>query len=210
MKIFIDIETIPGLERPEPHEVKVDARLKDPEKIKAAQADGLEDAYRRQALDSMAGRIWCIGVAKDDDAPQCFIGEDEREVLSQLQDFVSACRPNGRDIEWVGHNAVAFDMRWIWRKAVKYGLGKLAFYIRPDKYRGNIRDTMLIWACGDTRDFVSLDKLAHYLGVGEKTPGMDGSKVYDLWLAKDTKSCAAYCAQDVVLTRAVYQRLPDA
>ena len=133
MKIFIDIETIPGLERPEPHEVKVDARLKDPEKIKAAQADGLEDAYRRQALDSMAGRIWCIGVAKDDDAPQCFIGEDEREVLSQLQAFVSACRPNGRDIEWVGHNAVAFDMRWIWRKAVKNGLGKLAFYIRPNK-----------------------------------------------------------------------------
>lgn len=209
MKIFIDIETIPGPVRPEPCEVHVDARLKDPEKIKAAQKEGLEESYRRQALDSMTGRIWCIGVAKDDDEPRCFIGDDEREVLCQLQLFVQECRPTGRDIEWVGHNAVAFDMRWVWRKAVKYGLGKLAFYIRPDKYRGNIRDTMLIWACGDTRDYVSLDKLAHYLGVGEKTPGMDGSKVYDLWLAGDAKGCAEYCAADVALTRAVYSRLPE-
>lgn len=210
MQIFIDIETIPGPVRPEPHEVKVDARLKDPEKIRAAQSEGLEDSYRKQALDSMAGRIWCIGVAKDDEPPRCFIGEDERGILAQLQSFVKECHPQGRDIEWVGHNAVAFDMRWIWRKAVKYGLDNLAFYIRPDKYRGNIKDTMLIWACGDTRDFVSLDKLAQYLGVGEKTPGMDGSKVYDLWIAHDADACAAYCSADVVLTRAVYKRLPEA
>jgi len=209
MKIFIDIETIPGPVRPELCEVKVDARLKDPEKIKAAQEEGLEESYRRQALDSMAGRIWCIGVAKDDDEPRCFIGDDEREVLHQLQLFVQQCRPTGRDVEWVGHNAVAFDMRWVWRKAVKYGLEKLAFYIRPDKYRGNIRDTMLIWACGDTRDYVSLDKLAHYLGVGKKTPGMDGSKVYELWLAGDAEGCAEYCVADVALTRAVYARLPE-
>jgi 3'-5' exonuclease len=207
MKIFIDIETIPGPVRPEPHEVKIDARLKDPEKVKAAQEDGLEDAYRKQALDSMAGRIWCIGVAKEDDDPVCFIGEDERELLERLEAFLRECKPTGRDVEWVGHNAASFDMRWVWRRAVKYDLAYLASLIRPDKYRGNIVDTMLLWACGDTRDYVSLDKLARFLGVGEKTPGMDGSKVYDLWVAGDASACAEYCAADVELTRSVYYRL---
>jgi len=207
MRIFIDIETIPGPVRPEPHEVSAPANYKDPEKIRAYQEANIDEAYRKQALDSMTGRIWCIGVALENDAPVTFVGDDERVLLEQLSDFVRQADPMHKDIVWIGHNAASFDMRWVWRRCMKYELSYLAFYILPDKYKGNIKDTMLIWACGDTRDYVSLDKLAQFLGLGEKTPGMDGSKVYDLWVAGDTKACTDYCARDVELTRAVYLRL---
>jgi predicted PolB exonuclease-like 3'-5' exonuclease len=208
MEIFIDIETIPSATRPELHEVKVDARLKDQEKVKAAQQEGLEDSYRKQALDSMAGRIWCIGVAFNDEPAFALIGDNEAKLISQLgQAIFAAQKIHGEEIMWVGHNAVGFDMKWLWRKAHQHGNGYIRQHITLDRYKGNVRDTMLMWACGDSRDYVKLDMLAKFLGVGEKTPGMDGSKVYDLWLAGDADACAEYCRADVELTRAVYRRL---
>jgi 3'-5' exonuclease len=208
MEIFIDIETIPGPVRPELHEVKIDARLKDPEKVKAAQQEGLEDAYRKQALDSMAGRIWCIGVAFNDEPAVALIGDNEADLISQLGHAIFEAKEiDGENVVWVGHNAVGFDIKWLWRKAHQHGSLYVRHHINIDRYKGNVRDTMLMWACGDSRDYVKLDALAKCLGVGEKTPSMDGSKVYDLWLAGDADACAEYCKDDVELTRAVYRRL---
>jgi len=208
MQIFIDIETIPGPVRPELHEVKIDARLKDPDKIAAAQFEGLEDAYRKQALDSMSGRIWCIGVAFNYGPAVALIGDNEAALMSLLaQAMFAAQEIPGEEVVWIGHNAVNFDMKWLWRKAHQHDMPFIRQHISLDRYKGNVRDTMLMWACGDSRDYTKLDTLAKFLGVGEKTPGMDGGKVYDLWMAGDAEACAKYCGADVELTRAVYRRL---
>jgi hypothetical protein len=207
MRIFIDIETIPGETKPKAHEVSAPANYKDPEKIRAYQESNVDDAYRKQSLDSMTGRIWCIGVAIDDGPVTAWVDNSERALLEHLSDYVKEADPAHKEITWVGHNAAGFDMKWIWRRAIKYDLPYLLFYIQNDRYRGNIKDTMLMWSCGDSRDYVSLDKLARFLGLGNKTSGMDGSKVYDLWMEDKQSECAEYCKQDVALTRAVYRKL---
>lgn len=208
MQIYIDIETVPGEHRPSVDEVQAPANYKDQEKIRAYQIANVEEAYRKQALDSMAGRIWCIGVAIDDGPVDVAVSIDECELILHLDRQIEReLREDYTPPIFIGHNAVNFDMKWIWRRAVKIGCKSLAQRINFDRYRGNIRDTMTMWGCGDNRDYVSLDKLAEYLGVGRKTPGMDGSKVYDLWQAGDTASVIEYCKQDVELTRDVYRRL---
>lgn len=207
MRIFIDIETIPGESKPALHEVSAPANYKDPEKIRAYQEANVDEVYRKQALDSMTGRVWCIGLAIDDAEPTAWVSESEKDLLEGLSSLLTKSNLAPREVMWVGHNALSFDMRWLWRRCIKYGLTGLAGFIDLDRYRGNVRDTMLMWSCGDSRDYVSLDKLARFLGLGSKTPGMDGSKVYDLWCDGKAQECADYCKQDVELTRAVYQRL---
>lgn len=210
MQIYIDIETIPGEHRPCVDEVQAPANYKDPEKIRAYQLANVDEAYRKQALDSMAGRIWCIGVAIDDGPVTVSVSDNENDLVGGLHNMLNkethgvVCQS---DMVFIGHNAFAFDMKWIWRRAVKIGCKSLAQRINFDRYRGNIRDTMTMWGCGDNRDYVSLDKLAEFLGVGRKAPGMDGSKVFDLWQAGDTAAVIEYCKQDVELTREVYKRL---
>jgi len=54
----------------------------------------------------------------------------------------------------------------------------------------------------------SLHKLSVALGVNSpKDQGIDGSKVYDFFLAGKTEEIAKYCMRDVEATREVYKRI---
>jgi len=216
MRVFIDIETLPGPEKPALEEVKVPSNYKDPAKIRAYQEKKLEGVYRNQALDSMKGQIWAIGWAIDDEPARCLIqGVDgihsERDLLNRFYEELQAISQNiyGRDIHlvnltWIGHNIKAFDLTWLWRHALKYRLYNLAEIIPRERYSKQIVDTMEVWAA-DYKDRVSLDNIASFLGLPGKPDGIDGSKVYDLYQAGRLKEIADYCQQDVELTRQIYE-----
>lgn len=206
--VYIDIETFAGQTPPAPESIAAPANYKDPDKIAAYQRDKLDEAWRKQALDSMAGQIICIGYAIGNDPVQTItVGIDvssERSALEQLGMAAAYIRTKDT-IEWIGHNFQGFDGIWLRRKAIKYGLVELARSINLDRYRGNVRDTMLMWSPHDARDRVSLDNIAEYLCLGEKTG--NGAMVHDLWIAGRRQEIAEYCRQDVELTRAVYNHL---
>jgi hypothetical protein len=63
---------------------------------------------------------------------------------------------------------------------------------------------MEMWAV-DFKDYVSLDKIAKFLGLGGKEEGIDGSKVYDMWLEGQLEKIEKYCREDVELVREVYK-----
>ena len=207
-EVFIDIETIPGPQKPRLEDIPAPGNYKDPSKIQAYKEGKLEEAYRSQALDSMAGELLAIGIAIDDEPAQVEIrGLNGRDTELDLLAWLVNRTKNLSPIMWVGHNVKSFDLQWIWRRCIQTGLYELARKIPRERYSKQIIDTMELWAGPDYRDRTSLSKIAKFLSLDGKPEGMDGSKVYDAYIAGDLKSIAAYCAHDVDLTRKIFRQI---
>lgn len=211
-KIFVDIETIPGPTPPDLEDIQAPANYKDPAKIKAYKESKIQEAHRTQAFDSMRGEIVAIGFAVEGPGgklhrePQVLIRdpalfEDEADLMEVFEEQIESYKP----ATWIGHNVKTFDLQWLWRKAVKYDLVRLAKMIPRERYSKQAIDTLELWAGPDYRDKTKLDDIASFLGINGKTPGMDGSQVYDLYQEKRYQEIADYCRQDVWLTKQVYE-----
>lgn len=209
--LYIDIETIPGPVIPTIDEMmeKCPASYKKPDSIRTWAEENQMEQHRKQALDSMQGEILAVGFAHNDNEPGCAIrtnGMDERTLLTMveagLMQIVKAHK--GVAPVWVGHNIKGFDLPWMWRKCLKYGLYDLARSIPKGRYTKDIEDTMEMWAT-DYKDHVSLSKIAGFFGLNGKTEGLDGSKVYDAYLAGEHGRIAEYCKGDVALTREIHR-----
>ena len=108
----------------------------------AAKADEVGDAnWRKTAFDATKGHICCIGWAMDDNPPEAdFIQTvaDEKDILrfffSELHKSFDARR---RPL-FIGHNHVAFDLPFIFRRAVILGVEPPMFF-RDSRKRGTSR-----------------------------------------------------------------------
>lgn len=213
MNCYVDIETLPTGERIDPQTLQPPGNLKKAETIQAWYENDApaiaEELFRKRALNSMEGRLLCVGFALESDAPMVIrTDEDEEAGLRAFQETLRASISEGDRISWVGHNALGFDMLWIWRRAVKYGLAWLVRRINLDRYKGNVEDTMLMWGGANAfQERARLEEIARFLGCGCKTSGIDGSKVYDFYQEGRIDEILTYCKQDVALTRAVYRRI---
>ena len=207
MYLYFDIETVPGPIKPTIEEVMALApkSMTKEDTIRKWAEENVETVYRKQALDSMQGEICCIGLAFDDERPTTFVGPETMviEHAATMIDFRMSKYGSMRPI-WVGHNARAFDLPWLWRKALKYRHYELAQRIPRERYSKDVEDTMEMWST-DYKDYVSLDAVAKFLGVGGKSG--HGSQVYDLWRTGRHQEIADYCADDVELVRRVHKVL---
>jgi hypothetical protein len=230
MNIFLDVETIPN-QHPEAlaavrATLKPPAALKKPESIAAwweNEAEGAAaETWRKQSLDGgTAGEIVSIAVCADDGpgwvrcrAP----GEGEAALLvafgQQVQNMLTAAAvagPDGRtwpvgEPYFIAHNA-AFDLGFLWRRCVVHGVRPSFALPGPMARVGkDYACTMLAWAGFGGR--VSLDALCRALGLpSPKDNGMDGSKVFDRWLAGHTATIELYNLADVTMLREVWHRL---
>lgn len=211
MNLFIDIETLPALhwtpeERIAHARRKVPANYSKPESIEKWVAENADEEWRKTALDWRYGSILCIGYAIDDGGVEV-ISADENTMLDDLRDAIRATgtRDSGYLI-WIGHNILRFDLRWLMYTALRLN-HPLAALIPFAKWDRRAVDTAALWSGPDPSGPAKLADIAEYLGIGAKGEGLDGSKVYDAWLAGEHERIARYCAQDVELTRAVYRRI---
>lgn len=208
--VFLDLETLPGPERPDPETLTPPGNYKSPDAISKWRAENADKLYRAQALDSMLGRILTIGFAVDDQDPVAMTlgleAENEADLLRQFENaIIEEC--GSAPPTWVAFNGYSFDMPWIWRKAIKHGLNYLPRKINFDRYKGNIVDPMRMWHPHDYRGFVKLGDLAAFLGLGTKTDGFDGSMIFDAWQEGRLEEIADYCREDVALVREVFRKL---
>lgn len=228
MRIYFDIETIPG-QQPEARElaavsVKPPGILKKAESIAAwwdtESAAAIEEAYRKQALDAAEGEIIAIAWATDASEVQCHLrkmGENEADLL---RDFFAAVQhamheegvtgTDGRMLPLdnpflIAHNAT-FDLGFVWRRCLVNGVRPPFKFPPPNARQGNDYGcTMVAWAgFGKT---ISLDRLCRALRVDSPKGDMDGSKVFDAWLAGEHDRIAEYNCADVVAVRAIWRRL---
>lgn len=198
--VFCDIETIPAGEMLSLESIKIPGNIKKEEtKQKWLEENGqaeIERQYHERGLDSMQGEIFCIGVAVEDDDPIVF------DTIAEMADFMESGSFN-----YIGHNFRKFDAKFIWRHLIKHGRKYAASMFNFNKFHGNIIDTMELWACDDYQDRISLNNIARFLGVGNKTKGMDGSQVWSYVKAGRLQEVKDYCADDVRLVRRVYNAI---
>jgi len=193
VKLFLDIETLPG-----------DESLRR-ELANRVKSDRLERTYRETALRGHLGRILCIGYIKD--SPYglnegIFTGE-EPEILTQFWNLA-------RDVDlFVGFNIFDFDLKFIIQRSVVHGV-KPTKELSFARYRSDpIYDVMWEWAKRDRGDRVSLDEIAKALGLEsskERLEG-DGSKVYDYYKEGRLQEIYEYCQADVRVTRQIYIKM---
>ena len=165
------------------------------------------ETWLRTALDWRHARICAIGVIVEighDVQERIVIMLDEhgeRKMLGELDAIMQQYAPD----TIVGHNVVGFDLPRLHIAAART-LPSLAR--RLSEYRGHrhaVQDTMRL-AMGSER--CRLGDLATALGLEGKSG--DGSQVYELWVEGRQDAIAAYCLQDVEVTRAVYRALVGA
>ena len=202
--------------------VKAPSNYKDPEKI-AAYCDaerasimaGVEAEFTaavdKTVFDGGMGQIVCIGWAVNGDAPQSLhvsdlSAEQERDLLARFfAQMKRADSTHGTRPSLIGHNAVSFDIPYLWKRAVIHGVRPPLWWPRnPKPWSDAVQDTMHMWA-GD-RDRISLDKLCKVLGLTGK--GItNGADVWPLAQAGRFEEIADYCRHDVEITREAWRRM---
>jgi predicted PolB exonuclease-like 3'-5' exonuclease len=209
--LYLDIETLPAAwtdEQVDAHALaSVPGNYTKPESIAKWVEEHRMEQWLRTALDWRYARICCIGVIVEighDVQERIVIMLDEhgeRKMLGELDAILVQYAPD----TIVGHNIVGFDLPRLHIAAART-LPSLAR--RLSEYRGHrhaVVDTMRL-AMGMER--CRLGDLAVALGLEGKSG--DGSQVYELWVEGRKDVLAAYCLQDVEVTRAVYRALVGA
>ncbi|HEX8181161.1 MAG TPA: hypothetical protein VF525_16570 [Pyrinomonadaceae bacterium] len=178
-----------------------------------------DELFRLLSLHAEYGRVLTIGLIIEHDWQVTHFGLLGRERPSGhfhlnehrtlrafwrlLQDFNV-----GRDLI-IGHNVLDFDLPFLYKRS-RINRVHPSVLLSFARYRSApIYDTMREWAHWNPHaPLVALDQLADILGVGlTKTEGMDGSRVYDEFLAGNHDRVATYCLRDVELVRAIYYRM---
>lgn len=172
-----------------------------------------EAAWRKTALDGSRGEIAVIGWAFGDEPPNALHRDMEshdgerdllREFFLDLKDHISMKGGSFRDVRFIGHNIEAFDLRFLFQRAVINGV-KPPVSLTPSRYSDSLYDTMTVWAGWQNR--ISLDALCRALGIPSPKNGIDGSQVWDYVRDGKIIEVADYCAVDVTATREAYRRM---
>ena len=203
MKLFFDIETIPADEKIKSvavNQAKQKQSRNPNNKNTRKDDDGI---YRDTAISGDFGRIFCIGYAKDSEKVEIIKGEESSILKAWWQVADSA------DL-FIGHNIMDFDLRFIFKRSIINKIRPAAKHLNLSfaRYRNfPIFDTMREWEKWST-SYIALDTLAKALGLeSSKNGGIDGSKVFDYYLAQKFDEIYEYCKRDVELTRKIYNRM---
>lgn len=213
MTLTIDLETIPtqkaGAKDLLRATVQPPGNITKQESIDKWMAENAEDKaeelYRKTSFDGTQGEIVCIGWAINDDPALClyrdYRTQSEAVLLANWFAYITAMPAT-----LVGHNALGFDLRFLFQRAVINRV-KPSFPLQQDsRYTGGaVFDTMLAWAGWGNR--VKLTTVCDALGIPVKTGGIDGSQVWDACQEGRIQEVADYCKEDVEATREVYKRM---
>lgn len=208
-KLFLDIETLPAsgesmaiVKDLFEEQKKKNGKKPDPSTSLRMTSDttSFDSYFRGTSFSGEFGRIFCIGYAINDSPTECLSG-DEKEMLEKFWQIASDANL------FIGHNVMEFDFRFIYKRSIILGVRptqELSFA----RYRNNpIFDTMKEWEKWGSQGS-SLHKLALALGLeSSKSEGIDGSQVYDFFLAGKTNEIIEYCKRDVEVTRKIYNRI---
>lgn len=191
------------------------SNYKDKAKIEDYILEARQKDIDKAALTWWTGRIVCIGVeVVNSGEKNCFIGENEREILIQFNKWVKdqetkVVDKDYRDIEithhlrntLIGKNSDDFDYGFFVGRSLYQNIG-LTPYFRRKQY---ITDINTIFSY--SRSSAQIGRLSDYAwGLNIDGKNGDGSQVAELYKAGDWESIKKYCLQDTAIVTEVMKR----
>jgi len=221
--LFLDIETVsqyPAFENV-PEEWKALWRHKAESLVRDKPALTPDEIYGRAAIYAEFGKIICISCglisgsgAEKKISIKSFSGDDERMLLDQFSGMLGKWSNPSQKYDsqkyLCAHNGKDFDFPYLCRRMIIHGLPIPSLLNISGKKPWEIThiDTMELWKFGDYKSFVSLNLLAHVLGIPTPKDDMDGSQVGEAyWSRHELARIVEYCQKDVITVAQVYLRM---
>lgn len=210
MAHVLDIETAPlsgaitNLD--ERYLPKIDSRLSDPEKIKAAKEELSSKIIKAKSLDPDFGRVVAIGI-KDSvkGTRRAWAEEDERAMLTDFFKFEKSENPSYSTITF---NGIDFDLPFLFRRGL-YQKVAMPFKMTLRRYSFIPHfDTLEALTNWDRTKRKSLEFYVQAFGLTAQKTG-DGSEVNGLYLAKDWDGLKTKVLADVDVTYELYNLICD-
>lgn len=224
MKLFIDTESIPTQQPGALEEIR--KSIQPPGNMSKAETiakwmmenadSAAEEKWRKTALDGTKGELVVIGFALDDGIISTHyrdLNMSEGDLLQNAfdemdQQHFMKYHLSGRftDPQFIGHNIINFDIRFLFQRAVILGINPPFKLPTDQRYCSDkVFDCMLAWA--GWGNYISLDALCAALGIPCQVNGVDGSMVLDLVKAGRIGDVVTHCMEDVESVRRVYRRM---
>lgn len=228
MNLYIDIETLPNPAFRGDIIVSPPGNMSKPETILDWEAGtgkyagckeaAIEEQYRKLGLDGTRGQIFCIAWAFGDGpvssvSSQQFAEPWATDEGAMLTSFFEALDSGIHDrpgrpqtLKWIGHYITGFDLRFIWQRSVVNRVkSEIEIPYKAKPWDNNVFDTCIEWK-GTGSSSGSLDAICKAFGIPGKGD-MDGSKVYDAYLAGEYQKILDYCKDDVEKVRQLHKRM---
>jgi hypothetical protein len=205
--VVYDIETAAGPKADEywsKKRIKAPSTWKDEAKIKAREDEKRMELREKSALYPWTAVVTTI-VAKDSDGLHKFYGNDEKLILTQFGDYLSALESRYGKITLIGKNSKNFDQPFLVGRYLAHDLG-VPYSIKPTQEPRDI-DECFGYSSQSIRG--SLGDYAWLLGVkGKTSDGSNAQAMYDATAFDDGKwdDLVEYCAQDVMITAEFLER----
>jgi 3'-5' exonuclease len=227
--MYLDIETVPSSKeaiydlpiKPELSDVKIGNRKGEvaeayrkeqlPSLISKWEEDcvkakeNAESEIRKESLDPLKAKVFCVGYAFDDSPTEIISGE-ESYIIGRLDYLISEFGQKVVNMSFVGYNIKDFDCEILLHRAVKYRKGKLFRYLKD----ANIYElSEMIKFNKYSKRYYKFDDILKFYGLPGKEDGIDGSLVYDYVKAGRKEEIYNYCAKDVDKNRLLFKRIND-
>jgi len=217
--LFIDIETVSShsslaeMEAQHPnlhHHWPAKANLIRKGKPELMDLDDAKTYEQEAALYAEFAKTVCISIGQVtfddyDNASfkvKSFYGDDEQTIIEDFFKAITALLRRAPNLKIVGHNIKGFDLPFLLRKAVVYGVNiprELHLHsIKP--WESCLLDTSEIWKFGSWTG-APLGLLCTVLGIPTPKDAMDGSQVSEAyWKESRLEDIKTYCEKDVKAT----------
>lgn len=205
--MFIDIETVPGVETFDTLTPTLQALWEKKSRQFRDEEQSAADVYERAGIYSEFGKIICIsvGIVKVSDSSfirlKSFFGHDEKALLEDFSDLVKKFCGLHKEALFCAHNGREFDFPFIARRMIINRLSLPALLDNAGKKPWEVKllDTMDLWKFGDYKNYTSLELLTSVLGIPTPKDDIDGSMVAGIYYGeKDLERIVRYCEKDVL------------
>lgn len=148
-------------------------------------------------LSAETARVAAIGYYESA-SNKVVIAYDQDEAAMLRQFWAAFCSLQANGARLLGFNSQGFDLPFLIRRSWHHGVPvpRTLMSSGGRYWCETIVDLMILWRCGSYKDFISLDKFAKFLGVGQKNGC--GELFYLAW-QKDRQAAIDYLTNDVRL-----------